>query len=129
MERGWARGETIILKEENHIWHVYHCSYLWAGGMRLKAVPQTVINGTTETLEITCRPPPVDEVVNIIVLLHLEKADETSAERLASQRGFDTVLHVTDNRTSAEGQLQGEGMSEPWASVHLPHTFLLTLLT
>ncbi|PVD36497.1 hypothetical protein C0Q70_03481 [Pomacea canaliculata] len=77
--------------------------------MRLKAVPQTVINGTTETLEITCRPPPVDEVVNLIVLLHLEKADETSAERLVSQRGFDTVLHVTDNRTSAEGQLQGEG--------------------
>lgn len=78
--------------------------------VRLVAIPSNVVNGTTENLEVTCRPPTLDESIHFIVLLHLEKTGKDNASTpIASQRGQGTVLHVTDNRTSALGELTGEG--------------------
>lgn len=76
--------------------------------LQLMAVPANVVNGTTESLKITCKPPRLDENLDFIVLLHVEKSDGDATNPVATQRGQETLLHVKDNRTSAEGNLRGE---------------------
>ena len=68
-----------------------------------------MVNGSTDSLKITCRAPQLDRDTNLFILLQVDRQGDDDTTPVASERGTGTVLHVEDNRTSAEGSLQGNG--------------------